>query len=158
MTLRTPLTAKSLCLSLSLGVLVPLAYGLTSATPTTNATTPPSPEQAAESAPPAPPAEQPVQMPATADTIDYQVMLEGATVINGSLTFEQVVALMRKHHGQELDTRLGQIDLITALLAYLRQSQPENWRAPMQALLEAAFPEIAAELLQLPNNHLENPP
>lgn len=155
MILSKHLTAKSLCLSLSLGVLVPLAYWLTSATPTANAETPPSPQQAAESLPSATPAEQSVQMPAAPETIDYQAMLEGATVINGSLTFEQVVALMRKHHGQELDTRLGQIDLISALLEYLRQTQPENWRASMQALLEAAFPDMAAELMQLAENHLE---
>lgn len=155
MILSKHLTPKTLCLSLSLGVLVPIGYWLTQATATASAETPPPPQQAPMSPPLAPPVEQSVQKPVALETIDYQSMLEGATVINGSLTFEQVVALMQKHHGQELDTKLGQIDLITALLDYLRQTQPEHWRVAMQALLEAAFPGMAAELMRLAENHLE---
>lgn len=98
---------------------------------------------------------EPATDPTPSAPVDYQPLLEGATLMTGTLSFEQVVALMQQHHGDSLDSRLGQIDLITALLDYLRQSQPEDWRLVMQGLLEAAFPARAAELMQLAENHLE---
>lgn len=87
--------------------------------------------------------------------LDYRTMTEGAQVLAGELTFDQLVALMQKHHGEELDSPLGQIDLINALLTYLRQNDPENWREKMEQLLHAAFPGLAVELLQLADNHLK---
>lgn len=87
--------------------------------------------------------------------LDVKTMAEGARVLMGELTFEQVVALMQEQHGDELDTRLGQIDLINALLAYLQDKHPENWQSMMEALLHSAFPEQAEALVQLAWNHLE---
>lgn len=80
---------------------------------------------------------------------------EEAPAMQGDLSFEEVVELMQERHGGELGTRLGQIDMINALIAYLKKTHPDNWQVMMEKLLNAAFPDQAAELLELANNHLE---
>lgn len=80
---------------------------------------------------------------------------EEKTTLRGDLGFDEVVSLMRERHGDKLGTRLGQIDMINALIAYLKKTHPDNWQALMKELLNAAFPERAAELLELANNHLD---
>lgn len=155
MPLKNHLTLKTLCLTLSVAALVPLVYRLGYATPDATTTSPPPVQTGATASASGSSSTVPATDAITSAPVDYQPLLEGATLMTGTLSFEQVVALMQQHHGDSLNSRLGQIDLITALLDYLRQSQPEDWRLVMQGLLEAAFPARAAELMQLAENHLE---
>lgn len=152
---RNLATSKYFIISLAATAGIALVYSFVSEPPAAEAETPRNAKHIEETAPPAPSPQQQPESPAPLANLDRQNMGEGASVVMGDLSFEQVVALMQKHHGADLDTALGQIDLINALLSYVRHQYPDNWREMMTEFLEAAFPGMATELIQLADNHLE---
>lgn len=152
---RNLVTPKHLIISLSATAGIALVYSFVSAPPATEAEPPQNAQHAEANTSPAPASQQQPEPPAPLANLDRQNMGEGASLMMGDLSFDQVVALMQKHHGDDLDTALGQIDLINALLNYLRTEYPDNWREMMAEFLRAAFPGMATELIQLADNHLE---
>ncbi len=65
-----------------------------------------------------------------------------------NLTFEQMVALFRKHYGKNITNKWIQIRLIEDLIRTLKAKYPDSWVTELYILLKAAFPDLADEIFK----------
>lgn len=86
------------------------------------------------------------------DSIRWKDMGEGARAIEGELTFEQTVALLRKKYGATINHPLTQMRMLEELLKYLQKKYPDNWVEYLHEILGAAFPELANKLFTMSKN------
>ncbi|MEQ9362826.1 MAG: hypothetical protein RIF32_01205 [Leptospirales bacterium] len=77
---------------------------------------------------------------------------EGAILMQGELSFEQIVALLRQKYGARMGHARIQVAMLEELMAYLRERYPETWVTKLQELLLAAFPDRATQMFQLSEN------
>ena len=77
---------------------------------------------------------------------------EGTVTIEGELTFEQIVALLRQKYGANINHARIQVAMLEELMNYLKKRYPEGWVTMLQELLLAAFPAKATEMFQLSEN------
>lgn len=77
---------------------------------------------------------------------------EGAILMEGELSFEQIVALLRQKYGARMDHARIQVAMLEEMMDYLQKRYPETWVTMLQELLLAAFPDRASEMFQLSEN------
>ena len=68
------------------------------------------------------------------------------------LSFEQIVAMLRKKYGAKLQNGRVQVMMLEQLLQYLKRKYPNDWVHRLQEILAAAFPDRAAQLFDLSKN------
>jgi hypothetical protein len=86
------------------------------------------------------------------DSLKWKDLGEGARIIEGELTFEQTVALLRKKYGATINHPLTQMRMLEELLKYLQKKYPDNWVEYLHEILGAAFPELANKLFVMSKN------
>jgi len=86
------------------------------------------------------------------DSIEWEDLGEGKRGIKGELTFEQIVAMLRKKYGDRLGSHRVRISMIEELVRYLKEKYPNDWVARLQEILGVAFPDLATELFDLSEN------
>jgi len=64
------------------------------------------------------------------------------------LTFEQMVALLRKHYGKNITNKWVQIRLIEDLIRTLKAKYPDSWVTELYVILKATFPDLADEIFK----------
>ncbi len=77
---------------------------------------------------------------------------EGGEYYETELTFEQIVALLRKKYGDKIANSYMQTRMLTELIRYLQAKYPEDWVARLQEILGAAFPDMATALFKMSEN------
>ncbi|MBL8018122.1 MAG: hypothetical protein JNM27_00535 [Leptospirales bacterium] len=70
---------------------------------------------------------------------------EGAQSLD-DLSFDQIVALLRKKYGDQLKLPYMRIRMLEELLRFLKQKYPDTWVQMLQEILGTAFPDQAASL------------
>lgn len=78
--------------------------------------------------------------------------VDGHLVIDGELTMDQMVALLRKKYGANIKHPLMQMKMLQELLHYLKQKYPTNWVEYLHEVLGAAFPDLANKLFTMSKN------
>jgi len=71
---------------------------------------------------------------------------EGTPRYSDDLTFEQMVALLRKNYGKNIKNKWVQIRLIEDLIRTLKEKYPDNWVTELYVILKATFPDLADEI------------
>ncbi len=71
---------------------------------------------------------------------------DGNFAIEGDLSYDQVVALLRKRYGGKLDHPLMQMRMLEELIRYLKKRYPKDWVVHLKEILQSAFPDMAARL------------
>ncbi len=71
---------------------------------------------------------------------------EGTPRYSDDLTFEQMVAILRKHYGKNIKNKWVQIRLIEDLIRTLKDKYPDSWVSELYILLKATFPDLADEI------------
>jgi len=77
---------------------------------------------------------------------------EGHLIIDGELSFDQIVALLRKKYGEHIDHPSIQVRMLEELMRYLQGKYPNDWISYLKEILSAAFPELASKLFQMSEN------
>lgn len=101
-----------------------------------------------------PPAAREVDM-SVLEGLQFQSTGEGGMMPLGELTFDQIVALLRRDYGKNIANRAVQVDMLEELIRQLQRQYPDNWVAKLQEILYAAFPELAGDLFRLSQNLYE---
>ncbi len=89
---------------------------------------------------------------AALSSIVYKLNEEGGRRIEGELTFEQKIALIRQRWGKNIDNNYIQIKMLEELIRLCQKEQPNDWVACANELSAAAFPGLAGHLF----NQLES--
>lgn len=84
--------------------------------------------------------------------ISFETGEEGAIYMQGELSFEQMLVLLRQKYGGRLDHTRMRVAMLEELMAHLQGRYPETWVNMLQELLLAAFPDRAAEFFGLSEN------
>jgi hypothetical protein len=71
---------------------------------------------------------------------------EGTPRYSDDLTFEQMVALLRKNYGKNIKNKWVQIRLIEDLIRTLKEKYPDSWVTELYIILKATFPDLADEI------------
>jgi hypothetical protein len=71
---------------------------------------------------------------------------EGTPRYSDDLTFEQMVALLRKNYGKNIKNKWVQIRLIEDLIRTLKEKYPDNWVTELYVILKATFPDLTDEI------------
>ncbi len=69
------------------------------------------------------------------------------TVIADDPEIEKIIATMRERYGKRLSEKRVQIRLLGGLLRHLKRKNPYDWKERIKAVIDAEFPEYAAELM-----------
>lgn len=85
--------------------------------------------------------------------LKFEDIGEGGLARVGDLSFEQIVALLRKKYGDKIHNGRVQIAMLEELIRYFKLKKPDTWVEYLQEVLAAAFPELAAELFRLSENY-----
>ncbi len=64
------------------------------------------------------------------------------------LTLEQIIALLRKHYGNNISNKWVQIRLIEDLIRMLKEKYPNSWVTELYVLLKLSFPNLADEIFK----------
>ena len=82
----------------------------------------------------------------------YSAGEEGAILLEGELSFEQIVALLRQKYGDGINYPRVQVAMLEELMRHLQKRYPDDWVTMLQELLLSAFPDRAANLFRLSEN------
>ncbi|MCE9599017.1 MAG: hypothetical protein K8S54_13715 [Spirochaetia bacterium] len=77
--------------------------------------------------------------------LKWKDMGEGSQMLD-DLTFDQMVALLRKKYADQLKFPYMRIRMLEELLRFLKQKYPDTWVQMLQEVLGTAFPDQAAGL------------
>ncbi len=80
--------------------------------------------------------------------LKYKDLGEGGVSLE-DLTFDQIVALLRKKYGAQLQHPYLRVRMIEELLRFLKMKYPDTWVQMLQEILGAAFPNEARALFDL---------
>ncbi|MBP7737527.1 MAG: hypothetical protein KA369_16215 [Spirochaetes bacterium] len=67
-------------------------------------------------------------------------------VIADDPEIERVLAIMKERYGKKLSDKRIQIRLLGGLMRHLKKKNPYDWKERISAVIDAEFPEYAAEL------------
>ncbi len=68
-------------------------------------------------------------------------------VIADDPEIERVLAIMKERYGKKLSDKRIQIRLLGGLVRHLKKKNPYDWKERIRAVIDAEFPEYAAELV-----------
>ncbi|MCR9143530.1 MAG: hypothetical protein NXI24_14875 [bacterium] len=77
---------------------------------------------------------------------------EGALLMQGELSFEQILVLVRQKYAARIGFARVQVAMLEELMQHLQARYPETWVTMLQEILLAAFPDRATQLFQLSEN------